>query len=65
MIRKRVPRRIAGAILVVAGGLAMWLAPESRTGIVLLAAGIALEAIGLRLEHHDAEPKDDPNALGR
>ena len=65
MIRKRVPRRIAGAVLVVAGGLAMWLAPDSRTGAVLLAAGIALELIGLRLEHRDLESKDDPNALER
>jgi hypothetical protein len=65
MIRKRVPRRVAGAILVVAGGLAMWLAPESRTGAVLLAAGIALELIGLRLEHRDADSKDGPDALER
>lgn len=65
MIRKRVPRRIAGAILVVAGGLAMWLAPESRTGIVLLAAGIALEAIGLRLEHRDSSADEDRHAAER
>ena len=43
----------------------MWLAPDSRTGTVLLAAGIALELIGLRLEHRDPGSKDDPDALER
>ena len=55
MIRKRLPRRIVGAVFVVTGGLFMWLAPESLAGVLLLAAGIALEAIGLRLERRDGD----------
>ncbi len=50
MLRKRLPRRIIGASLVVAGALLMWFAPESAGGVILLAAGIILEAVGLRLE---------------
>jgi len=65
MIRKRLPRRIVGAVFVVTGGLFMWLAPESLAGVLLLAAGIALEAIGLRLERRDGDPKDDPHAMER
>ena len=65
MLRKRLPRRLAGALLVVLGGAFMWLAPESLAGVLLLAVGIALEAIGLRLEHRDADPKEGPRALKR
>ena len=65
MLRKRLPRRLAGAILVVTGGLFMWLAPESLSGVLLLAAGIALEAIGLRLERRDGDSKVDPHAVER
>jgi hypothetical protein len=50
-------RRVIGVVLVVAGGLLMWLAPEtafaplSTVGTALLFAGIALEAVGIALEH--------------
>lgn len=58
MLRKRLPRRIIGASLVVAGALLMWLAPESVGGAVLLAAGIILEVVGLRLERsRDETPR--------
>jgi hypothetical protein len=51
MLRKRTLRRVTGSLLVVAGAVAMWLAPESLPGAVLLTAGIGLEAVGLGLEH--------------
>jgi drug/metabolite transporter (DMT)-like permease len=65
MIRRRLPRRVAGAVLVVTGGLFMWLAPESLAGVLLLVAGIALEAVGLRLERPAGDSKEDPHALER
>ncbi len=43
-------RRAFGAVLVVAGGLLMWLAPDARAGIFLFAAGIVIELIGIGLE---------------
>ena len=59
MLRRRKTRRTVGIVLVVAGALLMWLAPEatfgvrSGAGLVLLAAGIVLELIGIALEHRD------------
>jgi hypothetical protein len=55
-MRPRTIRRVAGAALVVAGGLLMWLSPkplegaETLIGGALMAAGIALELIGIALE---------------
>jgi hypothetical protein len=52
-------RRTAGAVLVVAGGALMWLAPQtafvslSALGIGLLLLGIVLEIAGIALEHRD------------
>lgn len=49
-----------GALLVIAGGLLMWLAPgptfgsQSVAGLVLLVGGIVLEALGIALEHRSA-----------
>ena len=43
-------RRIVGGALVVAGGLLMWLSTEALLGLLLLAAGIALEIVGITLE---------------
>lgn len=60
LIRKR-PRRAVGLVLVVAGGLLMWLAPGPTfgaspiAGMALLLAGILLEIIGIFLEHRDAK----------
>ncbi|HVL56251.1 MAG TPA: hypothetical protein VM491_07090 [Burkholderiaceae bacterium] len=57
MLKRRTPRRIVGALAIVAGALLLWLAPEptfgtaSAVGVLLLLAGIALELIGLTLEH--------------
>jgi hypothetical protein len=51
-----------GVILVIAGALLMWLAPEtafvrSGAGIVLLVAGIVLELIGIGLERREERRK--------
>jgi hypothetical protein len=55
LIKNKAARRATGAVLVVLGGALMWLAPEEVLfGIVLLAAGIALELVGITLEHRDA-----------
>lgn len=63
MIRKRMFRRIIGAALLTAGVLLMWFAPESPAGGALLAAGIVLEAIGLRLERIDDPTRKPPDAM--
>ena len=50
----RTPRRILAAILVVLGALLIWLAPDASTfGIIILLAGIAIEIIGIYLEHKE------------
>lgn len=50
LIRHKTRRRVVGSLLVGAGALLMWLAPEAVAGLVLLAAGIVLEIIGITLE---------------
>ena len=58
LMQKRL-RRTVGAILLIAGGLLMWFAPEaafgsiSISGLVLMLAGIVLEAVGIAIEHQD------------
>jgi hypothetical protein len=37
-------------MLVIAGGVLMYLAPGDMAGLVLLASGIALELVGIALE---------------
>jgi hypothetical protein len=49
-MKDRTIRRIAGAVLLVAGALLMWLSPETSIGALLMGAGIALEIIGIALE---------------
>ena len=49
-MKPRTLRRIAGGAMVVAGALLMWLSTEALPGLALLAAGIALEIIGITLE---------------
>ena len=57
MLRRKKLRRTVGGILIVLGGLLMWLAPgptfgsQSVAGLVLLVVGIVLEVAGLALEH--------------
>lgn len=53
MIRHRRARRAAAIALLTAGALLMWLAPQTLLGAVVLALGVALEALGIYLEHQD------------
>ena len=64
-IMKRQLRRVAGATLVLFGALLMWLAPESLSGVMLLATGVALEGIGLVLEHRAGRSSNDRHAVER
>ena len=50
LLKNRRLRRSMGFVLVVAGGILMWLAPEVEVGIALLAAGVLLEIAGIALE---------------
>lgn len=49
MLSKRA-RRVAAGILVVLGGVLLFLAPEMWAGLVLLALGVLIELAGIALE---------------
>jgi hypothetical protein len=55
-MKTRIVRRVVGATAVVGGALLMWLSPkplegaEFMAGGALMAAGVALELIGIALE---------------
>lgn len=51
LLHKRQLRRAIAAILAIAGGALIWLAPETVIGIVMLGLGIGLEIIGIGMEH--------------
>lgn len=53
MATRKTVRRTVGIVLVVTGGVLMWLAPEARVGLVLLVGGIVLEIVGIALEHRN------------
>jgi uncharacterized membrane protein YccC len=65
LIKHKGLRRALGAVLVGAGAVLMWLAPEAWSGVVLLVAGIALEIAGIALEHQDGRSRDDSHAVER
>ncbi len=46
-------RRLAVAVLLILGGLLLWGSVAASSGAVALLLGLALEAIGLALEHRD------------
>lgn len=46
-------RRILGAILIFFGALLMWLAPEILAGVMMIMIAIALEILGIALEHRE------------
>ena len=58
MLRRRKLRRTVGALLVVAGGLLLWLAPETAfgsspiSGWALMLAGVVVEVAGIALERY-------------
>jgi membrane-bound ClpP family serine protease len=51
MIKNPRIRRAIAAILIVLGAILMFLAPEVWQGALLLALGVALELLGIALEH--------------
>lgn len=51
MLRKRRPRRVLASFLVVLGGVLIFLAPAVWAGVVLLVLGVAIELVGIALEH--------------
>lgn len=53
MIRNRGLRRAVSGVLLATGAALMWFAPETPAGVVVLALGVALEALGIHLEHRD------------
>ena len=65
LIRHKGLRRALGALLVGVGAVLMWLAPEVWSGVMLLAAGIALEIAGIALEHRAGRSQDDSHAVDR
>ena len=44
-------RRAGVALLLIAGGMLMWLAPETGLGLIILVLGVGLEALGIAVEH--------------
>lgn len=52
MLSKRRPRRILAAVLIVLGGVLMYLAPEIWAGLAVLAIGVVIELIGIALERN-------------
>lgn len=50
MLRKRHLRRAIALLLIVLGGVLMYLAPGDLVGLTLLAAGIVVELAGIALE---------------
>jgi apolipoprotein N-acyltransferase len=51
MLRKRRSRRVLALILVVLGGVIMYLAPEMWAGLAVLVLGVLVELAGIALEH--------------
>jgi len=51
MLRKRRTRRVLATLLVVLGGVLMFLAPAVWAGLAVLALGVAIELAGIALEH--------------
>ena len=50
-LNRRWLRRLAAATVIVAGAFLLWLSPNQLVGALTLLAGIALEAIGIHLDH--------------
>ncbi|MCX7961471.1 MAG: hypothetical protein RML56_05585 [Burkholderiales bacterium] len=46
----RTLRRIGAGAAIVVGALLMWLSPETPAGAIVMAAGIAIELVGIALE---------------
>lgn len=53
-LKKTSLRRSLALLLIVLGGVLLFLAPETWAGLGLLALGIALEIAGFTLRHRDS-----------
>ncbi len=53
MLKHTRHRRILGVILIFFGALLMWLAPEILVGVIMILIAIALEILGIALEHRE------------
>jgi len=53
LLTARRSRRIAVALLLVLGGILLWGSVAAPSGAVVMLLGLALEAVGLALEHRD------------
>lgn len=51
LFKNRKLRHLAGVTLMVTGAWLMWFAPEVAAGVILLAAGIVIELVGIWFEH--------------
>jgi membrane-bound ClpP family serine protease len=51
MIRNSRTRRSSAVIIIVLGAVLMFLSPETWPGGLLLCLGVALELVGIALEH--------------
>jgi len=54
-LRNKRLRRPLAIVLVIVGGLLLWLAPGETAGIALLVAGVALEIAGIAVERNVKE----------
>lgn len=54
MLKKAKIRRSVALLLVAFGAIAMFLAPETWTGLALLALGVLLELVGIALRERDS-----------
>lgn len=50
VLRKKRARRVLAALLIVLGGVLIFLAPEMWAGLLLMAVGVAVEVAGIALE---------------
>jgi hypothetical protein len=50
-MKAKLIRRTFALTAIVAGALMMWLSPEALGGAIVMGAGIALEILGVWLEH--------------
>jgi membrane-bound ClpP family serine protease len=46
-------RRLAVAVLLILGAILLWASVAAPSGAVVMLLGLALEAVGLALEHRD------------
>jgi fatty-acid desaturase len=55
MLKKRWHRRVVAFGLIILGGALMFLAPEVWAGVLMMILGVAVEMIGITLDHKRAD----------